>query len=495
MSDIEAPIDAWDVILADWAQSATSAGIRMWTPPGATHAIAYLVGNDLTFAASWGEFQSGACYNVENVAASLGIALPETAAVARPPLPQLEPHGERRRDPVDRELEQLRIRAEARRRLAEEQGGEVAIAAPIRLSDFLAVDEPEPEYRVDALLPTGGNALLAAQHKAGKSTLVANLLRSLVDGDTFLDRHQVRTASVALIDDELDPRTLRRWLAEQGIRDTDQITVTSLRGRVAGFDILNPQIRARWAAQLRGADVLIFDCLRPALDALGLDENHDAGQFLVALDALKAEAGISELLVVHHMGHSGERSRGDSRILDWPDAIWKVVREKPDDTDSPRYFSAFGRDVDVHETRLEFDPLTRRLSASGESRRMAAVDYAAEAVVALLGEQPDGMTQHAIETALKESGIPRSDIREALHQLQKRDRTVCVPAARNAKKHVLINQFASSPDLAVSSPASTPTTSPPPLRGWRGGEHPATTEPTTSPTGELNDRTPHHEHQ
>ena len=62
--------------------------------------------------------------------------------------------------------------------------------------------------------------------------------------------------------------------------------------------------------------------------------------------------------MVQHMGH-GERSRGDSRLQDWPDAIWRLVRES-EEPDSPRFFSAFGRDVNVAEGRINFD--NRRLT-------------------------------------------------------------------------------------------------------------------------------------
>ena len=97
-------------------------------------------------------------------------------------------------------------------------------------------------------------------------------------------------------------------------------------------------MRGQWARRLRdlGCDYLIFDCLRPVLDALGLDESHDAGRFLEPFDALMAEAGINDAAIAHHMGHAGERARGDSRLQDWPDATWRLVRLN-DEPDSPRY--------------------------------------------------------------------------------------------------------------------------------------------------------------
>ena len=67
------------------------------------------------------------------------------------------------------------------------------------------------------------------------------------------------------------------------------------------------------------------------------------------------------------MGHAGERARGDSRLSDWPDATLAAGRGC-DEADSPRYFSAYGRDIDVPTGRLDFDPDTRWLTYTDESR-------------------------------------------------------------------------------------------------------------------------------
>jgi hypothetical protein len=181
-----------------------------------------------------------------------------------------------------------------------------------------------------------------------------------------------------LIDFEMDPRKIRQWLRDQKIRDTEYAHVIALRGKVSSFDILDPKIRSEWAARLRGNDVAIFDCLRPILDSLGLDENRDAGKLLMALDELLNESEVPEALLVHHMGRSGERSRGDSRIIDWPDATWKLVRENPEFENSPRYFSAYGRDVFRAESLLEYDTASQR-EPSGHRKRAAHADTAQSA--------------------------------------------------------------------------------------------------------------------
>ena len=115
---------------------------------------------------------------------------------------------------------------------------------------------------------------------------------------------------------------MQQWLRAQSIRNTGAVAdVITLRGNVGAFNLLDEHCRAAWVQRLAdvGCDYLILDCLRPVLDALGLDENRDAGRFLVAFDALMKEAEVPDALLVQHMGHANERARGDSRLQDWPD--------------------------------------------------------------------------------------------------------------------------------------------------------------------------------
>ena len=110
-------------------------------------------------------------------------------------------------------------------------------------------------------------------------------------------------------------------------RTPGRVVLWTLRGQGRVFDITNPYVRATWAMKLREVRcaVLILDCLTPALGALGLTEsNEDVNQFLIAFDALLVEAAVAEALIAHHMGHVEERSRGASRLRDWPEVEWKL---------------------------------------------------------------------------------------------------------------------------------------------------------------------------
>jgi len=282
----------------------------------------------------------------------------------------------------------------------EQQATEDAGDGPaiVTLDAFLAEDDEPVRYRVDRLWPVGGRVVLAAQYKAGKTTLRDNLVRCLADAEDFLGRFPVAPPQgrIVVIDNELDTRMMRAWLRDQQIANPGRVAVLPLRGKVAAFDLLDGATRARWASKLRavGAAVVIFDCLRPVLDALGLDESKEAGRFLVAFDALLDEAGIGEALLVHHMGHNGERSRGDSRLLDWPDVTWRLVRQNEDPA-SARFFSAFGRDVDQGEGLLTFDRERRRLTLTGQTRRDTAADAFVPLVVDTVTAEP-GISQNTL---------------------------------------------------------------------------------------------------
>ena len=100
------------------------------------------------------------------------------------------------------------------------------------------------------------------------------------------------------------------------------------------------------------------------------ESQNDAGEvgaFLSDLDRFVEAAGCSELVLTAHAGWDGERTRGSSALEDWADAVAFVVRDKEDER--LRYFHALGRDVEVEEDRLNFDPATRRLTLAGAGNR------------------------------------------------------------------------------------------------------------------------------
>lgn len=280
---------------------------------------------------------------------------------------------------------ELRLLDDAKAKLAEFRAGEAPPLAGLSLTDFLAQPDEEIRYRVMDLWPAEGRVLLAAAAKTGKTTMVtANLVPSLVDGTPFLGRFEASQVegTVVVFNMEVGPATLRRWMRDAGVVNTDKVVVVNLRGKAAALALASPEGRKRTAAFLRsvGAECALLDPLAPVLASLGLDENsnRDVALFFAWWSEVMMLAGIVDDMVVHHTGHAGERSRGASRLLDEPDAIWTLTKSADGEDDDGlgamfgapalRFLQAYGRDVEMPAEELEFDQATRLLTLTGVSK-------------------------------------------------------------------------------------------------------------------------------
>jgi AAA domain/Bifunctional DNA primase/polymerase, N-terminal len=240
-------------------------------------------------------------------------------------------------------------------------------------SNLLSAPEPDPiRWAIEDVLPADSNVVLTAQYKSGKTTLVLNLARSLADGQKFLDLYPVVPfdGTIALWNYEVGGSMFTRWAKSQGIENEDRVEMLNLRGYSVA--LRDSHVRG-WAIeylQSRKAAVWVVD---PFARAMQGDENsnEDVARFLDIFDEIKAEAGVKIGMIVTHTGRSetaSDRSRGASRIDDWPDVRWVLTS----DDDRCRYFGATGRDVETVPAKMIFDPLSRRLSLTGETKPMKA---------------------------------------------------------------------------------------------------------------------------
>jgi hypothetical protein len=296
----------------------------------------------------------------------------------------------------------LRINDDAKQMLSTMKAGQAPAMDGRSLTDFLAEIEDIEKYRVQGMWPAQGRVLLAAQAKAGKTTMVAaNLLPCLVDGGQFLGRYDVEKVArrVVYLNMEVGTRTMRQWLKDAGIDNTAAITVANLRGKASALSLTSEAGRKQFAAWLadQDAEVVILDPLAPALASLGLDEssNADIATFFGWWSEALTMAGVVDDMVVHHAGHAGERSRGASRLLDEPDAIWTLTKDS-DFTESSeanplpasptRYLSAYGRDVELPPEALKFDMGSRQLTLTGLSRSAMGRNDVERAIIGLMSD-------------------------------------------------------------------------------------------------------------
>jgi hypothetical protein len=177
---------------------------------------------------------------------------------------------------VQRRFAELRILEDAKLLLAAHKAGQAHPLDAINLTEFLTQPDEQEQYRITGLWPAQGRVLLAAAAKSGKTTtVVGNLLPSLVDGRPFLGEHSSHpvTGRVIYLNMEVGERTIRNWMRRAGINNTDQVEVVNLRGKASALTLATDQGRQRFAAFLHNqqAEIVILDPLAPLLATLGLD--------------------------------------------------------------------------------------------------------------------------------------------------------------------------------------------------------------------------------
>ena len=81
----------------------------------------------------------------------------------------------------------------------------------------------------------GAELILAAQFKSGKTTMIINLIRALLDDKPFLDTYNIDPENdLALLDFEMaddEPNQLDEWYRAANIEHDDRLTIIPLRGR------------------------------------------------------------------------------------------------------------------------------------------------------------------------------------------------------------------------------------------------------------------------
>lgn len=241
------------------------------------------------------------------------------------------------------------------------------------LTDELQLPIEEVKWTIKDVFPTGANVTLTAQYKAGKTTLINSLARSLVDGTEFLNYFGKpdHPGRVVIFNYEVSENQYRRWMNDVAIENTDKVTLVHLRGKRLPLTV--PRVEDLVVSILKDLDAQtwILDPFARAFTGCG-DENSnsDVGIFLDTLDVIKDRAGVSNLVLPVHTGRAQEngvdRARGATRLDDWADVRWLLKK-----TNEGRFFSADGRDVLQEEQQLTFDENTRSLTLGGVDSRMA----------------------------------------------------------------------------------------------------------------------------
>jgi hypothetical protein len=202
--------------------------------------------------------------------------------------------------------------------------------------------------------------------------MVNHLVHCLVDGLPFLGEYRTTpvTGRVGLFNYEVTPSQYRRWFRDVGMKRPDRVAMLHLRGLRLPIVVRDIEKYVIDWLKRHEIEVWILDPFARALVGSGDEnDNTEVGRFLDTLDVIKEQSGVTELLMPTHTGRAEfepgkERARGATRLDDWPDVRWVLVKGDED----RRYLTCSGRDVDEAEMGLAYDTTTRGLTVAGAGR-------------------------------------------------------------------------------------------------------------------------------
>jgi archaellum biogenesis ATPase FlaH len=322
---------------------------------------------------------------------------------------------------VQTRLLALRSQHQARQLFNQEQTGDLPPLDIATVGDILQRDPP-PEPRVEGLIPWDACTLVTAKAKVGKSTLLLSLAHSLITGAPALGRLKVRPIqadrTVVFLNAEMAPAQLTAWAHDRGV-PPHRLVIAQMRGQASRLD--DDHRMEDLARQLAAfnPETIIVDTFSALFQGDSQNDAQQVRQFLERLTRLKILSGALDLILTAHAGKDDAKgARGSTSLEDWPDSI--IALRRPDDDSKTRFIKAWGRDIELEEDRLDWDPDTRTMTLTGDGNpaqtiRKHRVDTLTQTVAQIVLDEP-GVNNLGVEHKLKTQGVKarHDDVRHAL---------------------------------------------------------------------------------
>jgi hypothetical protein len=277
--------------------------------------------------------------------------------------------------------------------------------APSILCSDLRVADPNKLWLWRPYVAPESITLFSALWKAGKTTLLAHLLRSFGAGSTFCGL-AVTPARVLYVTEEGESR----WAVRRdrlGLGDW-------IRFRVRPF-VRKPTF-PEWYAflndvvaelQVNPADLVIMDTISNLWPVV---HENDAGEVTAALMPLREIAAAQ--ILVHHLkkndGKEATGSRGSGALMAFADTILELRRFNGDDHGCRRrVLTSWGRDEESQaELVIELNESGTGYDARGSRDKVSAEDLVDQVAELLPAVQADAMTTEHIHDSWPDSPPP-----------------------------------------------------------------------------------------
>lgn len=279
------------------------------------------------------------------------------------------------------------------------------------LVEGLAVPRPPLQYGIEGLVIKGGNVLITAGFKVGKTDLMLNIMKCYTDDVPFLDKYDVLPLDpgkkVAFWDFELDEDYAWDLIRTIGFARPERGVLQTWRGYA--LPLTSPEVRD-WAVEwlIRNqVQVLIIDPFGAVYQGEE-NSNTEVRTWLRALTEIKERASLREVYMTIHTGKTvadegAESARGATVTQDWGDSLWYYNRARDADlTDPRRFMSAIGRGaVAEAEFEVEWRQADHHLGITGGgSRAKSREARVRDAIIAYLTTNPDA-SGRSIKEAVK----------------------------------------------------------------------------------------------
>lgn len=304
-------------------------------------------------------------------------------------------------DEADRQaLERERARRKANRTLDAEELAD-GLVEPVIGTFYDEAREPVPKIKwaVDGLLRINGRMIISALRKAGKTTLVLNLVTARAAGGMFLGEYECSPPdegkSVVWLNLELSAEQAREWIQALVVEDevARRLVAAHLRGTVSRYAPTTDTGRDNLTKLLQDhrGQCVVIDPIAPLMAACGLsiNDDKDVAVFMLAVDRIAAAAGVTEVIYIAHIGKGAEEgvemAKGSSR---WEEAVDCVVTMGVEKESQRRWFRAIGRGVDMPEQHLVFNQATLGLHLADGSRSTLHLEELILRVVKVVASNP-----------------------------------------------------------------------------------------------------------
>jgi hypothetical protein len=253
----------------------------------------------------------------------------------------------------------------------------------------------------------GSVTLLTAYWKAGKTVLLAHLLRALEKGGQFCGQ-EVTPGRVVYVTEEAQPRWADRR-DKLGLGDWCEFVVQPFLQKPSLNDWYKFINGLAASLHERPADLVVFD---PLTNLWPVKDENSASETVTALMPLRLlnKETSCTLTLVHHLrksdGDQATGSRGSGAIAAFADTIVELRRYQSGGRDRRRVLTVHSRFDDTPEpTVIELSEDRTSYSASG-TRTQSNLEDAIAVVITILPAAAPGMTREELVKEWPEDFVP-----------------------------------------------------------------------------------------